>query len=380
MAGKTNPASSRTAGDRSGYELGTVDKALRVLELLEEGTALNIQEAAAATGIQRSAVFRLLYTLEKRGYVERLQSKKYRSTYRQRRIRIGYAAPLSGTPFRCDLAAGIRKAAADRNVDLLVLDNHEDDPDTSLKNARLLADAKVDAALTFQPIEAVGHTVTDCFFNAGIPLISIEKPIQGAFYFGANNYQAGKLAGNVLGRFARKNWEGRFDRLVLLESLSTGPAVQARVTGVLAGLKEIVGPVNDSDIVHLEGYAQVETSRKAMAEWLRRVPRRARLLISGFNDPSAVGAVQAVRAARRETDVAIVGQNATEESREEIRNPASRLIASIAYFPERYGGKLINLALSIIHRQPVPPAVYTDHLILDRYNIEKYYGGTLSAR
>ena len=50
----------------------------------------------------------------KRGYVERLENKRYRSTFRQRRIRIGFMAPLNGTPFRSVLAAGIRQAAAVR--------------------------------------------------------------------------------------------------------------------------------------------------------------------------------------------------------------------------------------------------------------------------
>ena len=334
---------------------------------------------AAATRIQRSAVFRLLYTLEKRGYVERLDNKKYRSTYRQRRIRIGYMAPLTGTPFRAVLAAGIRQAAAVRNVELNVLDNNEDDPNGCLANANQLIESKVDAALIFQPNDSITHTVADRFFHASIPLISIEKPIPGAFYFGANNYQAGRLAGRVLGKFAQENWHGQFDRLVLLESVSTGPAVHARVTGVLAGLKEIVGRINDSAVVHLETHAQVETSRRAISEWFATVPRGTRLLISGFNDPSAEGAVQAVRSARREKDVAIVGQNATEESRKEIRNPAGRFIASIAYFPERYGSRVLSLALSIVNRQPAPPAVYTEHVVVDRYNIDKYYGGTLRS-
>jgi len=98
------------------------------------------------------------------------------------------------------------------------------------------------------------------------------------------------------------------------------------------------------------------------------------MLISGFNDLTALGALQALRADDREQDAAIVGHNAA-EGRDEIRNPASRLIASIAYFPERYGEKLIRLALSLLSGEQVPPAVYTEHVILDRHNIDKYYSG-----
>lgn len=97
------------------------------------------------------------------------------------------------------------------------------------------------------------------------------------------------------------------------------------------------------------------------------------MLISGFNDLTAAGALQAVRAAGREKDVAVVGQNATEEGRQEIRNPSSRFIASIAYFPEQYGSKMVRLSLSILHHEAVPPAVFTQHLVIDRTNIHQYY-------
>jgi ribose transport system substrate-binding protein len=377
---RENGRPARNAASRAQYRVGTLEKGLSVLEILEKGCKpLTIQEIANATGIQRAAVFRLLYTLEQRGYVQRQDNKKYRSTTRRRRILLGYAAPLSGTWFRTELAASLQAAAADANVDLVVMDNREDDPEASLGNAQALIDARVDVALLFQPFERIGHTVADRFFHAGIPFISIEVPLQGGIYFGANNYQAGKMAGLELAKFAARNWNGRFDYVVLLESSLTSTNVQARLAGVLVGLREMLGEFEDSRVIHLDGRAHQESSREAVAELLPRLREGARLLISGFNDPTAVGALEAVRAAGRERHVAIVGQNATEESRGEIRNPDSRLIASVAYFPERYGGKLVRLALGILNREPVPPAVYTDHAILSRENIDRYYGAARGA-
>jgi ribose transport system substrate-binding protein len=192
-------------------------------------------------------------------------------------------------------------------------------------------------------------------------------------YFGANNYQAGKLAGLALARFAAEQWGGSFDRVVLVESSSVGPNVQARLTGVLVGIRERLGAVPDSQVIHLDGRSRQETSREVVAGLLAKLKRGSRLLISGFNDQTALGALQAVRAAHRERDVALVGQNASEEGRQELRKPKSRLIASIAYFPERYGSKVIHLARSILNREPVPPAVYTDHVVLDHSNLDRFY-------
>jgi ribose transport system substrate-binding protein len=359
------------------YRVGTLEKALTVLELLEKGGGrLTIQEIAAATSIQRAAVFRLLCTFEQRGYVERLKNKKYRATSRRRGLQIGYCAPLTGSRFRVDVAASLRRAAGESNVDLLLIDNVEEDPEASLRNAQVLIDAHVDLVILFQPVEWIGHAMADRFLNAGIPFITVEIPLQGGVYFGANNYRAGRLAGEVLGRFADKNWNGRYDGVVLMESSLASTTVPARLGGVLAGLRDTLGRVDERRVIHLDGRSRCDTSREAMAAFLARGRMGARLLIGCFNDPAAIGTLQAVRAAGRENDVAIVGQNATRESREEIRNPDSRFIASVAYFPERYGGKLIRLAVSMLNRETVPPAVHTEHVVIDSRNVEKYYGET----
>ncbi|RPI27688.1 MAG: hypothetical protein EHM61_07645 [Acidobacteria bacterium] len=364
----------KEAGRGSRVGASTLEKGLTVLEAVEKaGEPVTIREVAVRTGIQRLAVYRLLSTLEERGYVRRLEDKRYRATFGRRRVLVGYAAPLTGTPFRAELAASIERAAAQAGVELVMLGNQEDDAVTALANAATLLDRRVDVAILFQPRESLGHLVADRFFNAGTTFITVEHPIQGGVYYGANNFQAGKLGGQVLGRFATEAWEGRFDLLVLLEAGFAGTSVQARVTGALAGARELVGDIPDSKLIHLEGEAHRESSREAVAALLRKLPPGRRLLVSGFNDPSAVGAVEAVRAAGRERDTAVVGQNATREGRTEIRRKRSCFIASVAYFPERYGPRLLDLASAIARKDPVPPAVYTEHLVLDRNNVDEVY-------
>jgi ribose transport system substrate-binding protein len=354
--------------------LSTLDKGLTVLEAVEKAASpVTIQELARATGIQRLAVYRLLSTLEQRGYVVREDSKQYRPATHRRRVLAGYCAPLTGNWFRVDLAESLRAAAAKAGVELLVFDNREDDIGAAMESAEQMVRASVDAAIFFQPVETIGHMVGDRLFSARIPFITVERPIQGGVYYGANNYQAGKMAGVVLGRYAKEAWKGRFDRVVLLETARTSTNVQARVAGVLVGLREVVGEVEESHVVHLDGRAHLESSEAAMADLLKRLRPGTRLLISGFNDLSAVGALRAVRSAARESDVAIVGQNAAREGQTEIRRKHSCMIASVAYFPERYGVSLIRLAADMAAGRQVPPAVYTDHLVLDRRNIDRVY-------
>lgn len=354
--------------------VSTLDKGLTVLEIVEKAAhPPTIQELARMTGIQRLAVYRLLCTLEQRGYVIRDDDKQYRPASRRRRILAGYAAPLSGNWFRVDLAQSLRSAAEKVGMELMALDNPEEDVGAAMENIEKLVAAGADAVIFFQPVESIGHIMADRLFHAQIPFITVERPIQGGVYYGANNYQAGKMAGVVLGRFARLVWKGRFDRVVLLETARTSTNVQARVAGVLVGLRESLGAIEESQVVHLDGKAHLESSEAAMAELLKKIPAGERLLISGFNDVSAVGALRAVRAAGRENKVAIVGQNAAREGQMEIRRRNSRMIASVAYFPERYGPNLVRLAMDMAAGRQVAPAVYTEHMVLDRQNIDRLY-------
>jgi ribose transport system substrate-binding protein len=225
----------------------------------------------------------------------------------------------------------------------------------------------------FQPLESLGHRMADRLSSSGVRFITVERPIHGGVYFGANNYQAGRLAGEALGAFARDRWSSRFDRVVLVEGAHTSTNVHARLAGVLVGLGDTLGTIDERIVVHLHGNANREQSREAMADLLARAEPGARLLVSGFNDISAIGALDAVRQAHREETVAIVGHNAMKEGRIEIRVPGSPFIASVAYFPERYGDKLMALASAMTSGDSVPPAVYTDHLVIDRKNVDQLY-------
>jgi ribose transport system substrate-binding protein len=215
--------------------------------------------------------------------------------------------------------------------------------------------------------------LADRFIQAQIPVISVDTPIAGAIYFGGNSYRAGLLAGEALGRYAKKHWGGEFDRLALLESSLSAAENMARLTGAVEGVKRILGPIAEKKILHVDGLASREASRAACGKVLAALPKKSRVLVSCFNDVSALGALEAVRSAGRERSTAIVGQNGTEESRLELAQKDSALIASVAYFPEKYGERLVKLATALVAHQKTPLAEYIDHVLLEHSNLKKYY-------
>src|SRR5262249_62089027 len=100
-------------------------------------------------------------------------------------------------------------------------------------------------------------------------------------------------------------------------------------------------------------------------------PRR--ILVGAINDPSALGALRAFQEAGRSDGCAIMGQNASVEGRAELRQHGTRLIGSVAYFPEKYGDDIVALALDILHRRPVPPAVVSKHQLVTAETVDHIY-------
>ena len=104
-----------------------------------------------------------------------------------------------------------------------------------------------------------------------------------------------------------------------------------------------------------------------------RTSKSRRIVVGAINDPSALGALRAFQEAGRTASCAIVGHNASPEGRAELRQPGTRLVGSVAYFPEKYGDQILKVALDILHRRPVPPAVFVKHQMVTPDNINHIY-------
>src|SRR5262249_25754646 len=151
-----------------------------------------------------------------------------------------------------------------------------------------------------------------------------------------------------------------------------GSLVQARMRGVVAGIKETLRDVEGRPFVSLDGDGQLKTSLERVRKHLRE-SKAKHVLVGAANDPSALGAARAFQEAGRAETCAIVGQNAEADARAELREPRTPLIASVAFFPEKYGDGLINLALDIRAKRAVPPAVFVRHQLITHDNVDHHY-------
>jgi ribose transport system substrate-binding protein len=98
-----------------------------------------------------------------------------------------------------------------------------------------------------------------------------------------------------------------------------------------------------------------------------------RNVVIDIYDPTELGAIEATREANRQDDFIFVGQNADAGGRKEIQRSGTRLLGSVAYFPEQQGAHVLQTALEILAGKQVPPAVYIDHVWITPDNIATYY-------
>jgi ribose transport system substrate-binding protein len=361
--------------DRDQYIVESVMRACDLLDAFQSADeVLRLRDLVARTGMSHSTAFRLLYTLERRGFIQHVGKSSYRSTLRtmvRGKYRIGYASQGEDSAFAQEWSESIVQRAAEEHIDLLVLDNGFDQ-ETALRNVDQMIRERVDLVVEHQFNEQLAPIISARLLEARIPLIAMGCAHPGAVYFGGNNYRAGLIGGRALAEWARRNWSGQVDELVLLELSMAGPLLQSRLIGVETGFREILPSQEKLRTVHLQGSGRFGDTLELMRKHLRRT-RARRIVVGAANDPCALGALRAFEEAGWGEECAVMGQGGSAEGRAELRRPGTRLIGTVAFFPETYGEAIIRLSLDILQKKAVPAAVFVKHKLLSTANVDAHY-------
>src|SRR5690242_3747121 len=286
---------------RDPYLVKSVIHSSRILSAFRSaGEALPLKEIAQRSGLPKTMSFRLLYTLEKCGMVEKVGYNLYQSTVRPakpRLCRLGYAAQGTNYQFSREVSASLERAAREEGIELIALDNGYS-AKTAQRNAELLVREKVDLAIEFQTDEEVAPIVASKYREAGIPMIAIDIPHPGATYYGANNYEAGLIGGRYAGRWIKEHWQSELDEILLLELKRAGNLPRMRLSGFLVGLNLVLPNAASCSVVYLDGDGELGRSFEVVRRHLRSSNAK-RVLVGGINDPSALGALRAFEEAGR---------------------------------------------------------------------------------
>jgi ribose transport system substrate-binding protein len=346
------------------YLIPVLSKALDILELLQtENHPKSLEEIYQRTNISKTTVYRILKTFAHRGYLSQSDNGLYRLVTRPRKVRFGFGGESSEMPFSEAVRESLASAASSAGVELVVLDNKYDAA-TAISNAEEFVRQAVDLVIEFQIDQRIAPIIADKIYGAGIPLIAVDIPHPHATFFGVDNYRVGYEAGAFLAQHAKSYWRGRVSWAVGLDIQEAGALVHSRMTGAFAGIRSKLPTLAERRYLLLNAEGLRGKSHRTMLDFLRRHPNDEGVLVAAATDTSALGALQAVREARREKDVVIVGQDCIPEALDEMSIPGTCFIASVSHEASSYGPQLIQLGLAILNGQTLPPYNYVRHKLV----------------
>jgi ribose transport system substrate-binding protein len=286
--------------------------------------------------------------------------------------KIGYISLGDSVPFVKLVSDGIKEAATAAGQELLFCDS-EIDAAKALACAQNLKVQGAEGVLNFQVFQDSSPEI--CAAYGGVPTIAIDiiqPPCQIAF-MGANNHEAGRLGGAKLGEYAKTNWDCDITAYVSLESTAAGAANTDRMGGWRDGFKEFCPIPADKEHI-LDGADRTDPALEQMTNLLGALPGD-RIVVTAINEDGILGAIGAANTLGRQTDLYYGGQGTDPSIWKDIAcNP--NYIASVAYFPERYGTLLIPNMVTALEGGTIPENIFTEHVVVNKDNIREIYPET----
>lgn len=292
----------------------------------------------------------------------------------EEKIRVGFANINERGSFGKMVLQNMKDTAVARGYELIAVDNNSDGA-TAVANADTLLLMDIDYMIEFNVDKSVAPVIMEKFNKAGIPVVAIDIEHEGATFFGANNEYAGTLAGETAGAWINENWNGEVDYVVLIIQPVSGPAVAPRVLKFPEGLRNKGIKVEDNQIIEIDGQNDAQFTQARFADFLLAHPEAKKIAVATINDVAASGVYAAAETANRADQVVLVSQNATADFVEPMYAAEGKTnwIASIAYFPNRYGEFVFNIIDKMVAGETIEDTYYIDHIAITWDNIKEWY-------
>ncbi|MGV6987992.1 substrate-binding domain-containing protein [Testudinibacter sp. P80/BLE/0925] len=257
-------------------------------------------------------------------------------------------------PFYIELADAIKAEAKEKGVDLEVsIANQDlgkqlaDVEDFIVKGAKAIIISPVDSKGVLPAIKKAQ--------SAGIKVITVDVPADGievTSYVGTDNYTGGVKAGELMAKVL--NNKGN----VAIIDYPTVQSVVARVDGfkqALSNYPEIKIVAQQTGITRAEALAVAQNMLQANPDIQG---------IFGFGDDAALAAAVAVKSARLQDQVKVIGFDGMKEARDAVDSDPV-MVGVIQQYPDKMGREALNTAVKVLageevaKEQPIEPGVYT---------------------
>lgn len=284
-------------------------------------------------------------------------------------IRIGLIASSGSDPFSTAVAESVLTQAESAGADVIRCDPGAN-PSLELDCAQRLATQRVDGWIAVQPI-GTGEAL--CAAGPrGAPLIGINTPALSCqtARVGADDEQAGYVAGAALGQYVRTRLNCHHDAVMIVADGAAGDVAGERIDGIRAGLAAYCPAAPPAGEVTIDASGQ-GGAFEAFTAAFTALPADADVVVAATDDGAAFGAAAAIPAART-GHVTLAGIGADQRARCAIATDP-RWIGDAALFPDRYGEVAVPALLDAVAGRPVPPNMYVETTFLDAYTLGDHY-------
>jgi ribose transport system substrate-binding protein len=286
--------------------------------------------------------------------------------------KIGYISLGDNVPFVKLVSDSIAEQAGVAGVDLVVCDSQVDNA-KALECGQQMGVQQVQGVINFQVFQDSSPEICNSYNNVPTIAIDIVQPPCEVAFMGANNREAGRLGGAAIGQYVKDNWDCQYDAYVSLESTAAGAANADRMGGYRDGFQEAC-PLDPAKEIVLDGADRTDPALEQVSNLLPSLPGN-RIVVVAINEDGILGALGAARTLGRDADIIYSGQGTDPSIWKDVAcNP--QYIASVAYYPERYGRTVIPAMIDILDGKDVPTQLFTAHEIINAQNIRDIYPDT----
>ncbi|WP_019123364.1 substrate-binding domain-containing protein [Brevibacillus massiliensis] len=278
-------------------------------------------------------------------------------------ITIGVTTATLRHQFFIDIDKGMKKAAEEAGVKLLV-----NDPNLDLaKQVSAIEDYMqkgVDGLIVLAVDNSGVVPVVEEAKDKGIPVITADSVVPSDkvdTFIGTENYEAGKQIGEYLKKQIEK--DGKDVKIAVVTHVQSFVQKER-----LRGFKEALADVKGVTILNDQPGYDREKSMATVENILQANPDVDYIYATAEN--SVLGALAALESAKQ-TNTKIVGFDVTPEAAEGIRD--GKILAMIQQQPEKIGEEAVKAAVDAIKGKQLDKNISVPVVLMDKSNVDEYF-------
>lgn len=273
----------------------------------------------------------------------------------------GYTSMTQNNPFFIALEQSVRDKV-EANGDKLITTNPAMNVELQINQIEDMISQGIDA-IFLNPVDWEGiRPALAMLKDAGIPIINYDTEVKDfnyvTAYVGSDNKNAGKVDGeDLVKRFPNGG------KIAVLNS-PTMNSINDRISGFMEAIKG----KNFDIVAQQDGKGDLQTSLNITEDILQAHPDI--IGIMGGNDPTALGALAAAKAANK-TNIAIYGVDGSPDAKAAIAE-GGPLVGTGAQSPISIGAQSADVAYKVLKGEKFEKRTPVKTFLINKDNVEKY--------